>query len=451
MRSTLPILAFAAMLMLIARCGNVDRPGTPGQRVNLAHLEALQARTVLGGDTVRVVHIYAEEPDYRPVADPDEGYTCVDDVARAARLYLDRWERTGDRALLAPAGEMLQFVTAMQTPDGASYNFLLPDGTINRTHRNSRALFGWWAARGFRAVARGVRAADGVDPALRAELLGYGARSLARLQELDPYMTETGSELGKDVAAVIVLALLDWRRATGDSAATDPLIDRFAAWIIEGRHSPSKTFPHTVHEPWQNIWHAWGQHQVEALARAGARLDRADWIASAAAEAESWHRRYLIVQPVAYFEFAAGDTVNMRRYSQIAYDLNCIVQGNRALYEVTGDTAFARVAVLAASWFFGNNVTGEPMYDPATGRCFDGIAGPEQINRNSGAESTIEALMALEACEGLPDAAALLDVRRDALREAEGVTMRGPGVEVSIIEGPERGRYNIMTRIHSQR
>ena len=39
------------------------------------------------------------------------------------------------------------------------------------------------------------------------------------------------------------------------------------------------------------------------------------------------------------------------------------------------------------------------MYDPATGRGYDGLQGPSsfRVNRNAGAESTIEALMALQA------------------------------------------------------
>jgi hypothetical protein len=35
------------------------------------------------------------------------------------------------------------------------------------------------------------------------------------------------------------------------------------------------------------------------------------------------------------------------------------------------------------------------MYDPATGICFDGIISKQEINKNSGAESTIESLMIL--------------------------------------------------------
>ncbi len=40
------------------------------------------------------------------------------------------------------------------------------------------------------------------------------------------------------------------------------------------------------------------------------------------------------------------------------------------------------------------------MYDPATGRTYDGIIAPGQVNPNSGAESTIEGLFALTALAG---------------------------------------------------
>src|SRR5439155_24394568 len=55
-------------------------------------------------------------------------------------------------------------------------------------------------------------------------------------------------------------------------------------------------------------------------------------------------------------------------------------------------------------WFYGNNSAGFPMYDPATGRGYDGLLGPSEfrVNRNSGAESTIEALMALQAINANP-------------------------------------------------
>jgi len=74
------------------------------------------------------------------------------------------------------------------------------------------------------------------------------------------------------------------------------------------------------------------------------------------------------------------------------------------LHEATGDVRYAKMAGLAASWLTGNNRVGEPMYDPATGRCFDGLEDGNVINRNSGAESTIEALYTILEIEQHPEA-----------------------------------------------
>jgi hypothetical protein len=81
-----------------------------------------------------------------------------------------------------------------------------------------------------------------------------------------------------------------------------------------------------------------------------------------------------------------------------------MVQGLVALHQATGDNTYGKLAGLTAGWFYGNNAAGFPMYDPATGRGYDGLQGPSsfRVNMNSGAESTIEALMALQAINSDP-------------------------------------------------
>jgi hypothetical protein len=74
-----------------------------------------------------------------------------------------------------------------------------------------------------------------------------------------------------------------------------------------------------------------------------------------------------------------------------------MVQGLISVYQATGNPDYARMAGLAASWFTGNNAAHTAMYDPATGRGYDGIIAPDKINRNAGAESTIETLMAMQS------------------------------------------------------
>ena len=89
-----------------------------------------------------------------------------------------------------------------------------------------------------------------------------------------------------------------------------------------------------------------------------------------------------------------------------------LVQTYMALFRATGDEKYARYGGLAASWLFGNNMAGVQMYDPATGRVFDGINGPTEwrVNRNSGAESTIEGLLSLQVVNDVPAARDLLYV-----------------------------------------
>jgi hypothetical protein len=72
------------------------------------------------------------------------------------------------------------------------------------------------------------------------------------------------------------------------------------------------------------------------------------------------------------------------------------------LYELTQEERFAELAGELATWFLGNNPANQKMYDPETGRCFDGILSESAINRNSGAESTIEALYSILEVEANP-------------------------------------------------
>jgi len=63
---------------------------------------------------------------------------------------------------------------------------------------------------------------------------------------------------------------------------------------------------------------------------------------------------------------------------------------------VTGEEKYLKRAEKIATWFTGKNIANQQMYDQATGRCFDGIVSETKVNMNSGAESTIEALLSLQ-------------------------------------------------------
>lgn len=67
-------------------------------------------------------------------------------------------------------------------------------------------------------------------------------------------------------------------------------------------------------------------------------------------------------------------------------------------WSLTGDSRWKYRVEQAARWFVGANDTGAALYDPRTGGCGDGL-GPDYVNLNQGAESTLAALGVLQQAE----------------------------------------------------
>ncbi|MEO8394931.1 MAG: hypothetical protein ABI700_18185, partial [Chloroflexota bacterium] len=76
--------------------------------VNLDHLRYLTEPVTVDGRDMAVVHIYSELPDYTWKDAAGEGLSAVDDVARAAIVYLWEYERTGEADLLDEAKRCLE-------------------------------------------------------------------------------------------------------------------------------------------------------------------------------------------------------------------------------------------------------------------------------------------------------------------------------------------------------
>ncbi len=219
---------------------------------------------------------------------------------------------------------------------------------------------------------------------------------------------------GSDVTSIAVLALLEYDRATGgqDAPTRDLLAKLCEALSVyqagDYRNYPFGMHPDSAASPF--TWHAWGSTQTFALARAGQQLIRPEWVASAQREADAFYARLLVGQMVGEWGVLPFD------FPQIAYGADSITQGLLALHQATGDDTYGKLAGLAAGWFYGNNAAGFAMYDPATGRGYDGLLGPSsfRVNMNAGAESTIEALMAIQAVTADPVASRYLRYLPDA-------------------------------------
>ncbi|MEO8575574.1 MAG: sugar ABC transporter substrate-binding protein [Gemmatimonadales bacterium] len=396
-------------------CGRKMDPVPDGPAplaVNLDYLRHLGLDAAVGGIPVRVVSLYAEAPDYRPVGSPArdgyEGIASLDDAARAAVVYLRAYEQTGDVRAHDEAMQLLAFVVSMEQGDGEFVNFVDAKGKLNRDAPSSRKSMSYWAARSLWALGEAVRVLGPADSVQLAVMRPVLNRTVVRLAtEINAGRLIGGSATATSEALLGLLAL---ERAQSPPGVAS-LAARTASLLVPLTSGNAETQPWgaRVDAP-ATDWHAWGTRSTEALAIAAVVLNRPDFAAAAKKEADGLWSRFLLAGQTASSVSPNGTAT---WFPQIAYGIGPIVEGYLALADATGDSRYAVFAGLTASWFAGANPTTIAMYDAKSGRTFDGIDGPLplKLNRNAGAESTIEALLALQAVTGNPEAARYLSYR----------------------------------------
>ena len=133
----------------------------------------------------------------------------------------------------------------------------------------------------------------------------------------------------------------------------------------------------------------------QVLAEAGKLLGRKDFIRAATRCADH------------YWGKATPGSIAAPGEEQIAYGMESVVSGYARLHEATGKRRFADQTLRWSSWFFGNNKAGAMVYDPVSGRGYDGLrkvgkGSHFSVNGNAGAESTVESILALQLAARVP-------------------------------------------------
>ncbi|MBU2574370.1 MAG: hypothetical protein KKH28_09875 [Elusimicrobia bacterium] len=385
-----------------------------------------------------------------------EGVACVDDVARAAALVLKYFRLTGDEAVLPRARAYLEFVLYMQASDGTFYNFTYADQSINRKGKTSRKGFDWWTARAMWALGSAYGVFRERDPDFARRIRDSLERARPALK---PWLKQSGKYLkisdesgqkrkvprwllndSGGMTAVAVIGLTHYYEAAPDEELKAEIL-RLCRALADFQYGDFQHAPYGAHMAWAQkpgTWHGWGSRQSQALAYAGRVLKRSDLIGSAKKEADMWLSR-LIVTGIPYMvSMGKGES---RFLEQIPYAQSCAVMGMHEIGLATGDDRYHAYAGLLASWFFGNNVTGKPMYDPGTGRGYDGISdrkGAIVRNLNSGGEATVEALMAVLDASSHPESRRTMQMTRH--HRPQVVPVAGEKYEMKIGELPLPGQ-----------
>ena len=452
-----------------ARTASTASAVASGRLTNLAHLDfllddvplsAVGGHTTYGLDTdptVRLPWTYAtalDDGSFERVGggtlDPATGdYTQgafnADDIARTAVVYLRDWRQTGTASSERNAYEVLRGLAYLQTASGTDAGnvvlWMQSDGTLNASAEPvelpdpSDSDASYWLARTIWAYGEGYAAFRDTDPAFARFLADRMSLAVAALDR-EVLTTYPGTVVSDGVAepswlivddagatAEAVLGLAAYVRAAPSDAPARTALAELAAGIAKTGAGDVASWPYGALLPSitsRSTWHAWASQMAAGLAAASGALGDRSLLAPAVADSAGFDPTML----AGGGPDSGWSPVPVNR-GQIAYGADSRVESLFAVSDATGNRALADLAGLQASWFFGANASGAPVYDPATGVTRDGVEADGRVNPNSGAESTIHGLLTMLALDAHPDqrarAAGVATVAsRDGLTVIEG-------------------------------
>lgn len=387
-----------------------ERNLEPKSIINDNHLDHLYESYSIGSQKIGSIWIYCEAPDYYLVTDDDEGYTCVDDVARSLVFYAQQYDETPSEKIENKIYELTRFLLSMQAENAYFYNFIFPDKSINKTHINSVAEENWWSWRAFWALSEVAKIKNARFSDLRKEAKSAMEKLLPLILQVcsirDGFMVKEGvstplcaSQVGGDQVALMMIGLSNYYELHPSEEVKAKLLD-FGDILESLQLGDEDTFPYYASMSWQNIWHAWGNSQAYALLKVGKQLESSKLTKAGKREVDYFIPYFLKENP-SFFEIRDSDgeyeVLETSKFPQIAYNLRPMIFATLEAYSLEKEEKYKNQALALARWFFGENQVQRQMYDPSTGRTFDGIISEHEVNPNSGAESTIEALLSLQA------------------------------------------------------
>ncbi len=383
-----------------------------------------------------------------------QGAYDADDISRAAVVYLRHWVQFGDQHSRDQAYQLLRGLTYLQTVSGPKAGnvvlWMQPDGTLTPTPappdapNPSDSGASYWLARTIWALGEGYADFRGTDPAfsdfLRQRLdLAVGALDREVLTSYGQYQLSNGLRVpawlitgNADASSEAVLGLAAYVQAGGGTAARRALA-QLAEGIADMGSGTASTWPYGAILPAttsRSQWHPWAAQMPAALAGAATALHQPGLLGAAVADTAVFTPHLLTATgPDNLWGPAPVDS------SQIAYGAGARVLALLAVATATRSAGLRQLAGIAAGWFFGQNPAAVATYNPATGATDDGINANGTVNLNSGAESTIFGLLAMEALDADPGVAAIALASahvqaRDGQQtiEAEAASLTGPAV-----------------------
>lgn len=303
----------------------------------------------------------------------ESGY-CTDDNARALRVCTRLWQQDASEAMLNRVTTYLSFLEHAQCSGRGFHNFMGYDRS-------------WLDA-------EGCGDCQGQAVLALAAVLGSelpdGHRLLARelINAVLPALADLRSLRAQ---AYIILAWSHLRNAgIKDNTALESV-----AWSAANRLA--ECYERSSRSDW-----FWFESRMtyanailpHALMVAAQRWPQAKFLAiatSSFAFLEQVTTNEDFFQPIGndgWYEYGEEKAV----YDQQPVEAATMAEAALAAHELTGDIEHLATFRRARDWFFGQNSLRQPLVDPLSHSCFDGLSA-KGVNRNQGAESTLAYLL----------------------------------------------------------
>ena len=275
----------------------------------------------------------------------------------------------------------------------------------------------WWSWRAFQALAEAAPLIGDHNPSLAIRINSSLEKITSGIKSDLAGQTQTTKEVSgltvpqwlpqgsaSDQAATLLLALVNYC-----SLNNDVILEQYISSLAEGvsmmQQGDADHFPYGCFLSWENQWHAYGNEQAYALLKAAVFLSNNSYLDKALLEISNFYpwlinndyRSDMLFKKV-------NDEVSIvseKQFDQIAYGITPMALAAAEAYSITSEDKYADIAGRIAAWYLGANKAGLIMYEKETGRGFDGLSS-SSINSNSGAESTIEALLCFQLIEKYP-------------------------------------------------
>lgn len=294
-----------------------------------------------------------------------EGVACLDDAARAVVLALNIYCQTNDQNALKNARKWLTFVEYMQMENGEFTNFILDTtGEKNLDGKTSYPGGAWWTIRALWALSTAYR-----------EL---GDQHILKRISSCPLPDIEADPLPFKLKALFVIAISELIL----SGRSVPAILQITTFQEYCDHLEQWSDPYLLDAPGRLEVQMWGYHQLQAMVRAYKIFHNDKYLQAAIRTARN------LAEPVIDGNFFYSYP---NQKSQLCvYCLSPLAAGLAELYQVTGEKSYQMMFHKVVGWLYGENEALTSIYDPASGRCRDGLEG-KSVSKNCGAESSIEA------------------------------------------------------------